>query len=197
MNRRAKSGAMTTNRVEDADFAAAPVGMTTGPVVPVPGDDTVDEGACVPGADPPIPPVAVETELAPLVAVPDDAVEEFPVEDVKSPVETLVEELPAGSEALPADVPTTVDVEIVAVTIVEPDVAATVDDASEVSAELTAEDDEETTVPVLWETIGVGVGLCDVDASAGVVVVVSGMGTAEVSVEPVSWLAVVKMAELT
>lgn len=152
MNRRAKSGATMTNRVEAADFAAVPVGTTTGPVVPVPGDDTVDEGSCVPEADPPVPPVAVEAELAPFVAVPDDAVKGLPVEDVKSPVETLARELPAGSETLPADVPNTVDVGIVAVTIVEPDVAATGDDASEVSAGLTAEEAEETTVPVLWET---------------------------------------------
>lgn len=59
---------------------------------------------------------------------------------------------------------------------------------------LAVESVEDAAKLVLGDGVGVGVDVMVVDTSAVVVVVDPGIGTAEVSLEPAPWLAVVSVA---
>lgn len=131
------------------------------------------------------------------------------MEALGEPEETLPVGVGVPAEVEPAEMAADVTVEGLEVTAVVPElmVAAEVvsdsveeteglelDDDWELDAVLAVEGVEDAATLVLGDGVGVGVDVTVVDTSAVVVVVDPGIGTAEVSLEPAPWLAVVSVA---
>lgn len=166
--------------MEVAGFDAAPVGTTTGPVVPVPGELMVEEGDAVPDVEPGSP-VAVDVERlepVPVVAVSVETVEAVAAEGVDSLAEGLPDDGMSDAEAVErVDSVTDAAVEGVKVAVV----------VSEVAVPVWVDSDgvDKLAVGVVSEVLGAeGAEVPVAEASAVAVVVVSGMGTAEVSLDP-------------